>query len=88
MFGILRHVARAWWSAILRARNLAAENVALRHQLDDVTRPTRSRPRLKLRLCDRILWVWLSRLWSGGKDAVRIVKPETVIAWHRRGRKP
>jgi len=41
-----------------------------------------------LKLCDRILWVRLSRLWSGGKDAVRIVKPETVIARHRCGWKP
>jgi len=36
-------------------------------------------------LTDRLLWVWLSELWSGWRSALRIVKPETVIAWHRRG---
>jgi hypothetical protein len=85
MFGIIHDAARAIWSAFTRAKDLAAENVALRHQLNVVLRPTRSRPRLKLRLRDRVLLVWLSRIWSGWKDAVRIVKPETVIAWHRRG---
>jgi putative transposase len=48
-----------------------------------VTRPPSRRPRLTR--TDRILWVWLSRIWSGWKDALRIVQPETVIAWHRRG---
>jgi putative transposase len=32
-----------------------------------------------------MLWAWLSRSWRGWRWAVRIVKPETVIAWHRRG---
>jgi len=34
---------------------------------------------------DRLLWVWLSRLWSDWRSALAIVKPETVIAWHRGG---
>jgi hypothetical protein len=29
--------------------------------------------------------VWLSRLWSGWRSALIIVKPETVIGWHRQG---
>jgi transposase InsO family protein len=32
-----------------------------------------------------MLWAWLSRAWCGWRSAVHIVKPETVIAWHRRG---
>ena len=32
-----------------------------------------------------MLWAWLSRSWRGWRSAVHIVKPETVIAWHRRG---
>ncbi|MBN1770171.1 MAG: integrase, partial [Deltaproteobacteria bacterium] len=83
MLGIIRDAARAIWRAITRTKELAAENVALRHQLDVALRP--ARPRRQLALRDRVLWVWLSRLWSGWKDAVRIVQPETVIAWHRRG---
>src|SRR6266403_1514936 len=32
-----------------------------------------------------LVWVWLSRVWSNWRSALRIVKPETVIAWHRQG---
>jgi transposase InsO family protein len=46
----------------------------------------RSRPhRLRLATMDRWLWAWLSHSWSGWRAALVIVKPETVIAWHRRG---
>jgi len=34
---------------------------------------------------DRCLWVWLSRLWSGWRSALIMVKPETVIGWHHQG---
>jgi putative transposase len=34
---------------------------------------------------DRLLWVWLSRIWSDWRSALAIVKPETVVAWHRKG---
>ena len=40
------------------------------------------RPRLRLR--DRLFWCWFSRLWSGWKQALVVVKPATVIAWRRR----
>src|SRR6516162_5526593 len=63
---------------------LHAEILALRHQLLVLQRSNGShRPRLSF--ADRFLWVWLSQLWSGWRSALRIVKPETVIAWHRRG---
>ena len=32
-----------------------------------------------------MLWAWLSRAWRGWRSAVQIVRPETVVAWHRRG---
>jgi putative transposase len=63
---------------------LQAEILALRHQLLVLQRSTRSR-KVRLSAADRLLWVWLSRLWSGWRSALVIVKPETVIAWHRRG---
>jgi putative transposase len=31
------------------------------------------------------LWAWLSQAWEGWRSALIIVKPETVITWHRRG---
>src|SRR5712691_4082298 len=59
------------------------EVLALRHQLQVLQR---SRPRrLRLAKTDRWLWVVLSGLWTGWRTALVIVKPETVIAWHRRG---
>lgn len=63
---------------------LQAEIMALRHQLLVLQRSTRGR-RLRLKSADRVFWVWLSRLWKGWRAAVRIVKPETVIAWNRKG---
>jgi hypothetical protein len=62
---------------------LQAEILALRHQLNVLRRSAGARSRL--RTSDRVLWVWLSRLWSDWRSALLIVKPETVIRWHRRG---
>ncbi|MGC2112023.1 MAG: hypothetical protein WA655_21065 [Candidatus Korobacteraceae bacterium] len=56
----------------------------MRHQLLVLQRRNQ-KPRLQLSSFDRVLWVWLSRIWPDWKSALRIVKPETVIAWHRKG---
>jgi len=63
---------------------LQAEILALRHQLFVLERSCRGR-KLRLGWDDRVLWVWLSRLWNDWRSALLIVKPETVIAWHRQG---
>jgi transposase InsO family protein len=63
---------------------LQAEILALRHQLLVLQRRNQKQ-RLRLSLADRLLWVWLSRIWPEWRSALRIVKPETVIAWHRKG---
>src|ERR1700682_2137843 len=63
---------------------LQAEILALRHQLLVLQR-SNSGHRIRLRATDRLLWVWLSRLWTNWRSALIIVKPETVIAWHRQG---
>jgi putative transposase len=63
---------------------LRAEILALRHQLLVLQRSNRGH-RLRLCIADRFVWVCLSRLWSGWQSALVIVKPETVIAWHRQG---
>ena len=62
---------------------LQLEVLALRHQLQVLQR-TRPR-RVHLTKADRCLWVWLSRIWTGWRTALVIVKPETIMAWHRRG---
>jgi hypothetical protein len=61
---------------------LAAEILALRHQLRVLERS--SPVRLQFTCWDRALWAFLLRHWSGWKDTLVLVKPDTVIAWHRR----
>src|SRR2546429_345561 len=63
---------------------LRAEIPALRHQLLVLQRASRLH-KLRLYWADRVLWVWLSRLWNDWRSALLLVKPETVIAWHRKG---
>jgi putative transposase len=63
-------------------RDLTIENLALRQQLA-IYKRTVARP--KLRAADRMFWVTLQKFWSGWRDGLVVVKPETVIAWHRRG---
>ena len=62
---------------------LQLQILALRHQLHVLERSQARR--LRLTRVDRLLWVWFSRVWCHWRTALVIVKPETVIAWHRRG---
>ena len=72
------------WSVRLSSARAALhlENLALRQQLAALDRKG-ARP--SLRMADRLFWVVLSRLWSGWREILVIVKPETVIGWHRKG---
>ena len=65
-----------------RAR-LEAEIVMLRHQLNVLRRRVPSKP--KLSVADRLLFVWLYRLFPSVLNAVTIFQPETIIRWHRAG---
>src|SRR5437016_3208218 len=58
------------------------EILALRHQIVVLQRKT---PKPKLKPTDRRLWVWLSQCWPRWRSALLIVKPSTVVDWHRRG---
>jgi putative transposase len=70
--------------SILRSRAvLELENLALRHQIGVLQRSARRRPTLTS--WDRLLWICLSRLWRDWRSGLAIVKPETVVAWHRAG---
>ena len=62
---------------------LRIENLALRHQIGVLRRSAKKRP--KLTVADRVFWAWLSGAWADWRSALVIVKPETVIAWHREG---
>ena len=81
MITILLHLLRLWPFLCGGHRQLALENLALRQQLA-VYKRTSSRP--KLRWSDRLLWVWLSRVWTGWRDALVMVAPDTVLRWQRR----
>jgi putative transposase len=62
--------------------DLALENLALRQQLSVLKRSQR---KIKIARRDRLFWIWLSRTWSGWRGALIIVKPATVVGWHRKG---
>jgi len=66
---------------LVRSRaDLALEILALRHQVA-VLKRKQARPRLKV--YNRLFWIALRRFWPGWKRVLVIVKPDTVVAWHR-----
>jgi putative transposase len=81
MINMLLHLLRLFPFLCGGHRQLALENLALRHQLAvfqrRVTRP-------KLRRSDRLVWVWLYRAWTDWRTALVIVAPDTVLRWQRR----
>jgi len=69
--------------AALRSRtDLTLENLALRQQLALLRRQSK---RPQFGRLDRLLWIWLSTRWAGWREALHVVRPETVIRWHRQG---
>ena len=80
MLTILGSIASAALAFLRSRRDVAAENLALRHQLS-VLRRERRTPRLSR--WDRLLWVILAKAWSSWTDVLVIVQPNTVIRWHR-----
>lgn len=71
---------------LCRLRSRAAlelEVVALRHQLAVLRRQRPGRPRLTS--MDRLLWVWLYRVWPRCLKVMVLVKSATVVQWHRQG---
>src|SRR3989442_3241384 len=69
-------------STVRRQRELTLENLALRQQLA-VWKALQPRPRVTA--TDRIFWVALSRLWKSWRNSLQVVRPETVVGWHRQG---
>lgn len=84
MLAILYSMLLAICDSLRRRAALEVEILALRYQLLVLQRSNGDR-QLKLSASDRLLWVWLSRLWGNWRSAPLIVKPKTVIAWHRKG---
>jgi len=63
-------------------REQAIVELALRQQLATYAQ-RRTKP--KLTTFDRAFWVALHQLWPRWKEVLVIVKPETVVRWHRKG---
>src|SRR5260370_13936443 len=83
----MRDVFSLIWLALIglfRSRaSLQVEILTLRHQLNVLRR--KSPQRLTFTSIDRLVFAGLYRLAPGMRDALAIVKPETVILWHRAG---
>ena len=82
MTSILALAAAVFGSFFKGKRALVLENLALRQQLA-VYKRVQKRPRLGS--TDRAFWVWLFKIWDGWKTPLILVRPETVIRWHRQG---
>jgi len=63
--------------------SLELKLIALQHQLAVLRRQQPGRPQLSS--LDRLLWVWLYRIWPQVIDAMILVKPATVVQRHRKG---
>jgi transposase InsO family protein len=74
----------SWLAGRLRSRaELELEVIAFRHQLAILRRQRPGRPRLSV--LDRLLWTWLYRVWPRCLNTLVLVKPATVVQWHRQG---
>jgi putative transposase len=75
LFGMLR-------AALIDRQRLMLENAALRQQVVILKRSV-LRPRIQD--SDRVFWILLQRFLTDWKSSLLIVKPETVLRWHRKG---
>ena len=80
MHAIMKFVLDAAADTLRSRAELQFEILALRQQLVILKRE-KGRPTLVA--ADRMFWVFLSQIWTGWRDALVIVTPETVIRWHR-----
>jgi hypothetical protein len=83
MFAFLLKLLLVARSRLKSRACLEAENLVLRRQVIVLSRKSQSR--VRLRNMDRLMFVWLYRCFPAILGAITVVKPETVIQWHRRG---
>jgi len=82
MIELLKIIFQTSLSTLKTKKELAFENLALRQQIN-ILRRSAKRPKLKN--SERAFWVFLSKIFKDWKEVLVIVKPETVIRWHRKG---
>ena len=81
-FRFLADLLRLLLLSVRRKRSLQAENLFLRRQLA-LYKERGIKPR-RIDAATRISLVFLSRLFDW-RDALVVVRPETLIRWHRAG---
>ena len=80
MLELLIVIGRALALGLRGQGELVLENLALRQQLMAMKGATR-RPHLRAR--DRLFWIALRQIWRNWRRAVVLVRPDTVVRWHR-----
>ena len=83
MFAIAFLFVRVLCDCFKSRRRLEAEILVLRHQFNVLQRLAPHR--LYLSWADRALFVWLYRGFPRILDAITILRPETIVCWHRKG---
>ena len=82
MLELLRVLLPTLTALFRERRDLVVENLLLRHQLQIALR---SRPRPPLKSKDRFFWLVVRRLYPAWKQHLVLIRPETILRWHRRG---
>lgn len=83
MIDVLKHLMSALIGLFASNARREAEILILQQQLSVLRRKVPGRAHVSL--LDRVVLVWLYRLWPTLLDSILIVKPETVVRWHRNG---
>ena len=83
MFTLLRLLFSLVLDRFKSRHRLEIENLYLRHQLNIVMR--KAPQRLQLRGADRAFMVWMTQLWPSLLSLSRVVRPDTILRWHRAG---
>src|SRR5271167_4019251 len=83
MFALLTKILLVVRSRLKSRARLEAENIVLRQQVIVLSRKSPSR--VWLRNIDRLIFVWMYRLFPSILNVITVFKPETVIRWYRRG---
>src|SRR5262245_48108225 len=83
MIEFLRLILHIIASFFKPSTKLVAETLILRQQLNVLRRQVSKRPQLSN--TDRLLFVWLYRWFPSVLSAIAILRPETIIRWHRGG---
>src|SRR5713226_2818442 len=83
MIALLCFVLTILASPFKSKSRLEAENAALRHQLIVLRRKVQGR--IQLTNSDRLFFIQLYRWFPSVLKAIKIIRPETLVRWHRTG---